>query len=777
MSIVKYELKIDEESKIGSTAYTDSTFQKITVNNGSTNIQLDFGGVSTADSFYIESDQDISVYFESAGTEIPVKANRPLVLSGTALSEIYITNQSGENAQISWKIWGDSGASTTPAVSDLSTALANTSNVALGDAMIGYKAPKTGATARTVHARFTDFDLSVKDFGAAGDGVTNDSAAFAAAWTAIASGGGIYIPTGSYLVASGWDISTATSDYTHSWKIAGDGPQSSIIITTDANISLDTGGRNFLTLENLCIRDSGTTAKVGIARYRVPADAGFSNGAGHYHVYRNVRIDGKYSVANLYSIASEVNDHYSMSIWQFGNGAGFYMSQNNDLSLTAGQDFAESPDNSNTVSNWYGGLIVGWPGTSGGAVLFGPGISDNVNFHGTYLVGYTGGYNTKFQYHQGKVVFDKVRFEGTTHAIQQADDATGVGELWGLHVLDCTFGQDNGATPARDFYWSGTDSGQGLTNAYFDRNWHLDNSGAKGIYLNTVTGSYIRMPEYSYYDDSAVVIGGYVINSYIEAPTITLGATSQVTGSKLVTNSNADNVYVEEYGPNPAYHTAADTYGSAVVNNPFQIAPASPVAGMHVTAQYAWDPLDTYQTIAYPVFYDGRWRALVAQSCRKNSVNGFIYTPADTDEHTLQTLTIEAGTFRSNTGIQTIRINAAGLTLGNANTKTIKLKITDGTNTVIVAQNNVTTAPNGLPWHIVAEIGVAGLLSSGNWLYWSHLTFNGIASEVAANNLSDPGDIIDWTGDVDINLTGQSAVGTQYDISCAFLNWHEVTIN
>ena len=64
-----------------------------------------------------------------------------------------------------------------------------------------YKNDGTGAVVRTIKDKLGD-TVSVKDFGAKGDGVTNDTAAFAAASAVITANGGgkLIIPEGTYIV-------------------------------------------------------------------------------------------------------------------------------------------------------------------------------------------------------------------------------------------------------------------------------------------------------------------------------------------------------------------------------------------------------------------------------------------------------------------------------------------------------------------------------------------------------------------------------------------------
>jgi hypothetical protein len=69
----------------------------------------------------------------------------------------------------------------------------------------------TGSTtARTLSNRFADV-VNVKDFGAVGDGVANDTTAFQAAATAAGTGNPIFVPSGNYLK------STITNESDYFW--------------------------------------------------------------------------------------------------------------------------------------------------------------------------------------------------------------------------------------------------------------------------------------------------------------------------------------------------------------------------------------------------------------------------------------------------------------------------------------------------------------------------------------------------------------------------------
>jgi len=72
-----------------------------------------------------------------------------------------------------------------------------------GASLVGYTPAGAGAVATDVQSKLREF-VSVKDFGAVGDGVVDDTAAFQGAYNAVVPGGTILVPpsTGPYIVGS-----------------------------------------------------------------------------------------------------------------------------------------------------------------------------------------------------------------------------------------------------------------------------------------------------------------------------------------------------------------------------------------------------------------------------------------------------------------------------------------------------------------------------------------------------------------------------------------------
>jgi hypothetical protein len=130
------------------------------------------------------------------------------LLEGTVAKFIL---QNAQAVQIgSWdNIAGANDLTTTnAAITTVYANLANTTDVAKGDALIGFKQSNSSgvianAVGKTVHQKFQEM-VSVKDFGAVGDGTTNDYNAIQnAIYYAQDNNGCVYFPSGNYKINTG----------------------------------------------------------------------------------------------------------------------------------------------------------------------------------------------------------------------------------------------------------------------------------------------------------------------------------------------------------------------------------------------------------------------------------------------------------------------------------------------------------------------------------------------------------------------------------------------
>lgn len=121
----------------------------------------------------------------------------------------------------------------------LATQLANTSNIAQGDALIGFKQTYAlgimpGAVGKTLNDKMQDL-VSVKDFGAKGDGTTDDTAAIQAAINlADQYGGCVYLPAGTYKISAAlvFAMNNVTTDPVKRPSMKGDGMAATTIYQT-----------------------------------------------------------------------------------------------------------------------------------------------------------------------------------------------------------------------------------------------------------------------------------------------------------------------------------------------------------------------------------------------------------------------------------------------------------------------------------------------------------------------------------------------------------------
>lgn len=105
---IRYSIVIGNMTfDMGTVGYTESTQQEIVIADAASDSSLNFGGITTADLFYLKSDQALTLNLQAAaGTDIPIDANKPFFQSGTAITAAYLSNASGTAANVVFKIWG-----------------------------------------------------------------------------------------------------------------------------------------------------------------------------------------------------------------------------------------------------------------------------------------------------------------------------------------------------------------------------------------------------------------------------------------------------------------------------------------------------------------------------------------------------------------------------------------------------------------------------------------------------------------------------------------------
>lgn len=134
-----------------------------------------------------------AVIFWSGAYKVDLKQADAQQVTGYPVDN-YNTDPGGlQGATATSKIKGSWFGNVVAWVSDLGTQI--------GASLIGYYQGSVGAVVRSIQARLRD-TISVKDFGAVGDGVTDDSVALNLAAAALGNGKSLYFPAGTYIVNS-----------------------------------------------------------------------------------------------------------------------------------------------------------------------------------------------------------------------------------------------------------------------------------------------------------------------------------------------------------------------------------------------------------------------------------------------------------------------------------------------------------------------------------------------------------------------------------------------
>ena len=227
-----------------------------------------------------------------------------------------------------------------PLNSDIEIMVARSFNTLSGDAtVVQYNQNGTDAVDRTVAEKLQEF-VSVKDFGAVGDGVTDDTAAIQAAIDAASK---VYIPSGTYVVT---DTLEATSD---------------ISVSCDPDVVIDASG--------LAAGASLGDAKIIYAHGSIGSTVALTANHAIGSTTVTVGDTSPFSVGDMVLLKSDA--YYSTGVSSGGNKQGwitYVVSVDSGTTLTVAQ-FAYAALNtadSATIQkitpikfNWSGGKLLG----------------------------------------------------------------------------------------------------------------------------------------------------------------------------------------------------------------------------------------------------------------------------------------------------------------------------------------------------------------------------------------------------------------------------------
>ena len=219
-------------------------------------------------------------------------------------------------------------------------------NASVGDAsQVTYDPPFTGSVATNVEAKLAQ-TVSVKDFGAVGDGVTDDTTAIQDAVDA-AENAELYFPPGDYKLTSSVTIPGRIT-------IRGAGVRQTLITCYACSGFVIPAGTSFVTMSDLTISADVRFTTTPNAYTGVSIN-GTALSQCYWHTYRNVFVDGFQDAIYAGSVGSTVFDNCTTAYSQHGLT---FTGQCLNNTVIASR-FGEQDSGNNTPSSGSYGIKIG----------------------------------------------------------------------------------------------------------------------------------------------------------------------------------------------------------------------------------------------------------------------------------------------------------------------------------------------------------------------------------------------------------------------------------
>lgn len=397
---------------------------------------------------------------------------------------------------------------------DVFTTVANLAGTTTGEGAytVGYQNPATGSVARTVQTRLQD-RISVKDFGAVGDGVTDDTTALSNCLTYCqANNKCMYVPAGSYL--------TDTINYGHpagsttNITITGDGSNCTSFVKKSA--------------DSTALFVAGTTAGyTGNGRIEGITFKGISGNTtacldltacDHWTFYDCLFTDALIGVNEL----GGVSNRYLACEWEYNN-TGIYL------------DTAPSPSTSVSANNiTFLGCIFG--------------NSSDIGVHAETAS-------------QVSLLNCDLEANGLSGGMGSSAVYTGasIGSI-GVHIKNCWI--ENNGTTAAVYFTSGNNT---IEDTLFIANaaatYDLYVSGGTYTLKNVVCAT---SKTSNVYETSGVGTGNLWLNCTVPGKTVDLTKTSIITGTSIAMRGSGVPVAPGIINPSIQVGNATPTAGGAI---------------------------------------------------------------------------------------------------------------------------------------------------------------------------------------------------------------------
>ncbi|MEM5315557.1 glycosyl hydrolase family 28-related protein [Paraburkholderia sp. JHI869] len=266
-------------------------------------------------------------------------------------------------------------------------------NAAINASKLAFTQLGTGAVQRTVLSKLQDF-ISCTDFGTAGDGVTDDTAAMQAAFNAAnLLGKELYIPAGTYILSSGISIdNSAQSTFpVKRISIRGDGAASTNLFFTNS-ASLGISIKNSSSVQTSLQKIQGIAISSSLR-------AGFG-----LYLLQMAHVDLSdlwVSGFNIAIVYQDVQESVQTNVDCQWNNGGFYCSEGNSTEpnallfqdCTYGNNANYGIDAQNVATFVYVGGSIEWNNSSSYSTIWGCRLNMNSNAaQGTAAASFLGAY-------------------------------------------------------------------------------------------------------------------------------------------------------------------------------------------------------------------------------------------------------------------------------------------------------------------------------------------------------------------------------------------------